>query len=287
MKKPGSFEGLMDEVYKNLYEKKNTKESKLTKLTKEIILKVKKNQSPVPNREKYALMFKLPVNKSITKTSSKTIFDKMSKIYNETVLQETPSKTKSEISTFLSTTKLLSSPHVTNTTNASISSNQTSKMSSPIKVKMNRVKSQLENLNDKEEPKKKEKIGKSNSMGSINCSINNLNNSRSLRASLDNFRVDLERFLKKDISVNTSAIMSEENEIKKKKGSQIGLKIHNKNISIPNMKSSCNNSNYSTFKKFLSKENIHNIFFTLGKKDRKNMSLKMDSFRTRMELQNL
>ena len=42
MKKPGSFEGLMDEVYKNLYEKKNTKESKLTKLTKEIILKVKK-----------------------------------------------------------------------------------------------------------------------------------------------------------------------------------------------------------------------------------------------------
>ena len=103
MKKPGSFEGLMDEVYKNLYEKKNTKESKLTKLTKEIILKVKKNQSPVPNREKYALMFKHPVNKSITKTSSKTIFDKMSKIYNETVLQETPSKTKSEISTFLST----------------------------------------------------------------------------------------------------------------------------------------------------------------------------------------
>ena len=152
---------------------------------------------------------------------------------------------------------------------------------------MNRVKSQLENLNDKEELKKKEKIGKSNSMGSINCSINNLNNSRSLRASLDNFRVDLERFLKKDISVNTSAIMSEENEIKKKKGSQIGLKIHNKNISVPNMKSSCNNSNYSIFKKFLSKENIHNIFFTLGKKDRKNMSLKMDSFRTRMELQNL
>ena len=260
MKKPGSFEGLMDEVYKNLYEKKNTKESKLTKLTKEIILKVKKNQSPVPNREKYALMFKLPVNKSITKTSSKTIFDKMSKIYNETVLQETPSKTKSEISTFLSTTKLLSSPHVTNTTNASISSNQTSKMSSPIKVKMNIVKSQLENLKDKEEPKKKEKIGKSNSMGSINCSINNLNNSRSLRASLDNFRVDLERFLKKDISVNTSAIMSEENEIKKKKGSQIGLKIHNKNISIPNMKSSCNNSNYSTFKKFLSKEHSQHLF---------------------------
>ena len=213
---------------------------------------MKKNQSPVPDIEKYPLMFKLPVNKSITKTSSNTIFDKIIKIYNETVLQETPSKTKSEISTFLSTTKLLSSPHVTNTTNASISSNQTSKMSSPIKVKMNRVKSQLANLYDKEEPKKKEKIGKSNSMGSINCSINNLNNSRSLRASLDNFRVDLERFLKKDISVNTSAIMSEENEIKKKKGSQIGLKIHNKNISIPNMKSSCNNSNYSTFKKFLS-----------------------------------
>ena len=43
MKKAGNFEGLMDEVYKTLYEKKNTKESKLTEFTKEVLLKIKKN----------------------------------------------------------------------------------------------------------------------------------------------------------------------------------------------------------------------------------------------------
>ena len=211
MKKAGNFEGLMDEVYKTLYEKKNTKESKLTEFTKEVLLKIKKNgnQSTAPDKAKYALMFNNLRDKANAKSSNKTIFDKMNKIYSETILQKNTSKTKSEISNFLSTTRLFSSPHVTNTTNTTISSNQPSKISTPIKAKMTRVKSQLENLDDKEVyaslyRKKKTKMAKSNSMGNINSSINNLNNSRGLRTSLDNFRVDLEHFLKKDISVNTS-----------------------------------------------------------------------------------
>lgn len=292
MKKAGNFEGLMDEVYKTLYEKKNTKESKLTEFTKEILFKIKKNsnQASIPDKAKYALMFNHLGDKANVKTSNKTIFDKMNKIYSETILQKNTSKTKGEISNFLSTTRLFSSPHVTNTTNTTISSNQASKISTPIKAKMTRVKSQLENLDDKEAyaslyRKKKTKIAKSNSMGNINSSINNLNNSRSLRTSLDNFRVDLEHFLKKDISVNTSAIMSDENETKKKSVNQISLKIQNK--SMKNHESFNNNSNYSKFIKFLPKENIHKTFFKMGKKDRKNISLRMDSFRTRMELQNL
>ena len=295
MKKAGNFEGLMDEVYKTLYEKKNTKESKLTEFTKEVLLKIKKNgnQSTAPDKAKYALMFNNLRDKANAKSSNKTIFDKMNKIYSETILQKNTSKTKSEISNFLSTTRLFSSPHVTNTTNTTISSNQPSKISTPIKAKMTRVKSQLENLDDKEVyaslyRKKKTKMAKSNSMGNINSSINNLNNSRGLRTSLDNFRVDLEHFLRKDIRVNTSAIMSD-NEVKKKNTIPISIKSKNKLSSSPNKQNneSFNNSNYSKFIKFLPKENIHKTFFKIGKKDRKNMSLRMDSFRTRMELQNL
>lgn len=292
MKKQGNFEGLMDEVYKNLYEKKNTKETNLNKFTKEVLLK--KNQTSVPDKTKFALMFNHPINKSIPKTSNKTFFDKMSKVYSETILPQTPSKAKSEISKLLSTTKLLSSPYVSNTANTTISSNQASKMSTPIKAKMTRVKSQLETLDDKEAycglyQKKKEKIEKSNSIENIDCCINNLNNSRSLRTSLDNFRVDLERFLKKDLSANTSVIISDESEIKKKNVSQISIKRQKKLISSPKIKNkeSFNNSNYDTFIKFLPKENIQNTFFTIGKNHRKNMSVKMDSFRTRMKLQNL
>ena len=297
MKKGGSFEGLMDEVYKTLYEKKNTKESKLTEFTKEVLLKIKKNsnQSTAPDKAKYALMFNNLRDKANAKSSNKTIFDKMNKIYSETILQKNTTKTKSEISNFLSTTRLFSSPHVTNTTNTTISSNQQSKISTPIKAKMTRVKSQLENLDDKEAyaslyRKKKTKMSKSNSMGNINSSINNLNNSRGLRTSLDNFRVDLEHFLKKDISANTSVIMSDDNsEVKKKNTIPISIKSKNKMSSSPNKKNneSFNNSNYSKFIKFLPKENIHKTFFKIGKKDRKNMSLRMNSFRTRMELQNL
>ena len=52
MKKQGNFEGLMDEVYKNLYEKMNTKETNLNKFTKEVLLK--KNQTSVPDKTKFA-----------------------------------------------------------------------------------------------------------------------------------------------------------------------------------------------------------------------------------------
>ena len=51
---------------------------------------------------------------------------------------------------FLNYYQQLSSYYVSNTANTTISSNQASKMSTPIKAKMTRVKSQLETLDDKE-----------------------------------------------------------------------------------------------------------------------------------------
>ena len=43
MKKVNNFDNLMNEVYKSLYEKKTKNDNKLTDLTKEVLLKIKKN----------------------------------------------------------------------------------------------------------------------------------------------------------------------------------------------------------------------------------------------------
>lgn len=296
MKKGSSFEGLMDEVYKSLYEKKTKKDNKLTEFTKEVLLKIKKNdQSGLSTgaKAKYALMFNQMRDNS--KISNETMFDKINTVFSETMLKNKSSKTKNEISTFISTARMFSSPHITaNTTITSNSSNTQSKYSTPIKAKMHRVKSQIVEKNEIKEYKSNKKMEKCSSTGNIKYnSINNLNNSKSLRMSLDNFRVELEQFLKKDLSVNNSFVYNnQEKKTNNRKKVQMNLKLLNssKISSSPkkeNNDSSFINTNYKQFMSFLPKENVRNTFFKVGKKESKNMSLRMNSFRTRMQLQNL
>lgn len=296
MKKVNNFDNLMNEVYKSLYEKKTKNDNKLTDLTKEVLLKIKKNtQSSLSTgaKAKYALMFNQLRDNS--KISNETMFDKINTVFSETMLKNKSSNTKKEISNFISTARIFSSPHITsNTSITSNSSNTKSKFSTPIKAKMNRVKSQIAKEEKEINGYKVDKKRKSNSIGNINYdSINNLNNSKSLRTSLDNFRVELEQFLKKDLSVNNSFVYKQEKKTNSnRKKVQMNLKILNssKMEKSPEKKSndsSFMNSNYGKFMSFLPKENVRNNFFKIGKKESKNMSLRMNSFRTRMQLQNL
>ena len=145
MKKGNNFDNLMNEVYKSLYEKKTKNDNKLTDLTKEVLLKIKKNNQSYLStgaKAKYALMFNQLRDNS--KISNETMFDKINTVFSETMLKNKSSNTKKEISNFISTARIFSSPHITsNTSITSNSSNTQSKFSTPIKAKMNRVKSQI------------------------------------------------------------------------------------------------------------------------------------------------
>ena len=307
MKKVGNFENLMSEVYKSLYEKKNKNESKLSTFTKEVLLKIKKNNTnstvTEPEKAKYALMFNPLRDKGNTKMVNNSVYDKMNKIYSETILKRN-TKTKSEISNFFSTARMFSSPHITssNTNTSANTSINNSKFSSPIKAKMSRVKNELDSdsKDDRNKTiytyKKKQNSGKMSkcmSTGHINFEgINNVHNSKSLRTSLDCFRVELEHFLKKDISIGPIAPYYTK---KQKKAERVktpmNLRVLNSSQinSSPKMDSENNNvsSRYRNFMSFLPKDHLHRNFFKVGDKERNNMSLKMNSFRTRMELQNL
>ena len=79
-----------------------------------------------------------------SKISNETMFDKINTVFSETMLKNRSSNTKKEISNFISTARMFSSPHITsNTSITSNSSSTQSKFSTPIKAKMNRVKSQI------------------------------------------------------------------------------------------------------------------------------------------------
>ena len=277
-----NLNNLINLTLTTINDKHNSTEKKIDSLSKEFLFKIKSNNEYIhksANKVKYHFVFNPVLPHKIHNTHSKqslssNLFDKITKIYNETIINgETNNKNnKSQLKDFFlsanilktkqiprsssacmlntskTSTTTISNNHITNNRNLYSHSNSSR---SPVKTKMeslhstltsnsisspyvshsyktkvhkhgrnnsdymsnntihhnnssgNYMKSTYNNL-DMASTTFGNTISRTKSVGNMSFenSINNINNSISLRNSLGNFKVDLERFLNNDISNN-------------------------------------------------------------------------------------